>query len=79
LNTTTRIIPVKEPGYLLANPPSASNLLERVASLNYNSGYRVYTIWWSGGSGWYTMPELPPSFELIQNEGAFGLYLFNPS
>jgi len=79
LGITTKIVPVKEPGYLSANPPSISDSVERVASLSYDSGYKVYTIWWSGGSSWYTMPELPTSFKLVENTGTFGVYLFNPA
>lgn len=79
LGPETRMVPVKEPGYASTNPQGASNAIEKIAFLNYDSGYRVYTIWWTSGSGWYTMPELPRTFKLIENTGTFGVYLFNPA
>jgi hypothetical protein len=77
LGASPKIIPVKEPGYLSANPQSAGTLIEQVASLNHSSGYKVYTIWWSSGSGWYTIPELPATFRLVESTGTFALYLFD--
>jgi hypothetical protein len=78
LGMTANVVVVKEPGYVSVNPESAGPLIERISQMKYESGYRVYTIWWTSGSGWYTMPELPASFSLLHNEGAFGVYLFTP-
>ena len=79
LGPEVRLVPVKEPGYLSVKPESTSKAIEQIALMNYYSGYRVYTIWWINGSGWYTMSRLPASFKLIESTGAFGVYLFNPS
>jgi hypothetical protein len=78
LGMSANVVAVKEPGYVSVNPESAGTLIERISQMKYESGYRVYTIWWTSGSGWYTMPELPASFTLLQNKGAFGIYLFTP-
>ena len=45
--------------------------------MNYDSGYKVYTIWWLSGSGWYTVPELPTAFRLVQSTGMFAIYQFD--
>jgi len=78
LEPRIRIIPVKEPGYVSVNPESAGKAIEQIAYLNFDSGYRVYTIWWTTRSGWYTMPQLPETFKLLKSTGTFGVYLFNP-
>jgi len=78
LGTTTRVIPVKEPGYVSMNPENASRSIEQLSYANHNSGHRVYTIWWSDGRGWYTVGELPASFRLVEKKGTFGIYLFEP-
>jgi hypothetical protein len=79
LGPEANVVPVKEPGYVSANPESVSRLVEKTAFLEHDSGYAVYTIWWINGSGWYTMPELPETFKLVENTGTFGIYLFNPA
>jgi len=79
LGLTRRIIPVTGADYVSVNPESASRAMEETAFLNYASGYTVYTVWWSSGQGWYTMPQLPETFKLIESTGTFGVYLFNPT
>jgi len=77
LGPRVAMVGYREP-YDSLNPAGAGKAVEQTAHLEFDSGYRVYTIWWITGGGWYATPQLPETFKLLQSTGTFGVYLFNP-
>jgi len=78
LGPSTAIVVYREP-YESLTPAGADKAIEQIAYVKLDSGYRVYTIWWTTGSGWYAIPQLPETFKLLESTGTFGVYIFNPS